>query len=537
MTTRIGIDFGTANTVVARWDHALDRGEPIPLEGLDLLRDGSGGVHQRVIPSLIAFTADGERRWTGAGVTQNPALLDDPRVAVFQSTKSSVTGQAVDVPRTVGARKLSNREAATQFLSDVMAAASLAVGEGDLEIVATAPVEAFDTYRDWLVREVSETAGLSRLRVVDEATAAAVGYSARLRPGDAFMVFDFGAGTLDISVVRVQEPDASGGAGVRAIAKAGADLGGNHIDALVAEHVADLTGVPLGDTATYNRVFRQLLRSSEAAKTTLTHATTATVEAEDPLSGERYRAELSRDDFVALLREKDVLGRVGRALRKTLDSAAALGYPAEKIAQVFLVGGSSLIPAVQDVLRFQFPPDVLRLERPLEAVAAGAAGIAGGYELHDHIQHDYAIRHVNRDTGGYEFETLVRAGSEYPTPEPVRTLTVKAVRDGQRNLGLAVYELAHATYRDAGADLEIVFDADGGARTMAVTAQHRQEQSQLWLNEDNPTFLEADPPATAGTDRFRVEFRIDAHKRLTASAFDLERRVWVLDRQPIVRLS
>lgn len=253
--------------------------------------------------------------------------------------------------------------------------------------------------------------------------------------------------------------------------------------------------MPLGDTAAYNRVFRRLLRSAEAAKTALTHATTAVVEASDPETGELYRTDFSRHDFETLLRERDVLGRVGRALRKTLDSASSAGYPAEEISQVFLVGGSSLMPAVQELLRWQFAPEVLRLDRPLEAVAAGAAGIAGGYELHDHIQHDYAIRHVNRDTGVYEFEPLVRAGSEYPTEEPVRTLTIKAIRDGQRNLGLAVYELAHATYRDAGADLEIVFDADGGARTVAVTAQHRQEHSQLWLNEDNPTFLEAEPPA------------------------------------------
>jgi molecular chaperone DnaK (HSP70) len=538
MTTRIGVDFGTANTVVAGWDRALDRGQPIPLEGLDLLRDGAGDVRQRVIPSLIAFSAEGDRRWTGAAVVRDPALLHHSEIAVFQSTKSSVTGRAIDVPRAVGPRRISNREAATHFLSDVLAAATLAVDTDDLEIVATAPVESFDAYRDWLVREVGDTAGLARLRVVDEATAAAVGYSARLNPGDAFLVFDFGAGTLDISVVRVQEPSATGGgAGVRTIAKAGADLGGNHIDALIAEHAADATGVPLGDTAAYNRIFRRLLHSAEAAKTALTLGTAATVEAEDPETGTTYRIEMSRAEFEKLLRDKDVLGRVGRALRKTLDNASAAGYPADEIAQVFLVGGTSLIPAVQDLLRWQFSPDILRLDRPLEAVATGAACIAGGYELHDHVQHDYAIRHVNRDTGDYEFETLVRAGTEYPTPEPIRTITIKAIRDGQRGLGLAIYELAHATYRDAGADLEIVFDADGGARTVAVTAQHRQERSQLWLNEDNPTFLEATPPARAGVDRFRIDFRIDAQKRLIASAFDLDRRIWVLDQQPIVRLA
>ncbi|TYK52558.1 Hsp70 family protein [Actinomadura decatromicini] len=532
MTTRIGIDFGTANTVVAGWDHTLDRGEPIPLPGLDLSREGSRGVDQRVVPSRIAFSATDDRRWIGAQVTDEVAA--GPGAVVFQSTKSAVTGRAVDIPRRLGGdRTVTAREAATRFLSDVMASAILAVDSGDLEIVATAPVESFDAYRDWLVREVGEDAGGgARLRVVDEATAAAVGYSARLNPGEVFLVFDFGAGTLDTSVVKVLDPsNATAGAAVRTISKAGLDLGGDHIDALLAEHVAEKAGVPFGDTEEYNRVFRELLRSAERAKVALTAADAAVVE-----SGP-YRVEVGRADFEGLLRQKDVLGRVNRALRKTLDGAAAKGFPADEIGKVFLVGGTSLIPAVRDVLSLQFPPDALHLDRPLEAVAAGAAGIAGGYELSDHIQHDYAIRHVNRDTGAYEFETLVRAGTEYPTPEPVKMLTIKAIRDGQRNLGIAVYELAHASYREASSDLEIMFDANGGARTVAVTAQRMQQRSRLWLNEDSPTFLEADPPAKAGIDRFRLDFRVDAQKRLTVSAYDIQRNLLVLDQQPVVRLS
>lgn len=59
----------------------------------------------------------------------------------------------------------------------------------------------------------------------------------------------------------------------------------------------------------------------------------------------------------------------------------------------------------------------------------------------------------------------------------------------------------------------------------------------IWLNEDSPTFLDVDPPAAAGVARFSLDFRIDAQKRLTVSAFDIERRIWVLDRQPVVRLA
>jgi len=537
VTARIGVDFGTANTVVARWDEALGRGEPVPLDGIDLTREASVGVTQRVIPSVIAYGHDGSRRWLGAQVVSRQDLLDDPDVSVFQATKSNLTGRAADIPREVGQRKVTGRDAATQFLGDVMAMAVLAVGSDDLEIVATAPVETFDSYRDWLVRDVAGDTGAARLRVVDEATAAAVGYSARMSPGDAFCVIDFGAGTLDITVVLIQEPDeARGGAGVRVISKVGLDLGGNHIDALLAERAAEAVRLPRGDAIGYNRVFRRLLASAETAKITLTHSGRAVISAADPVTRARYSHQVTRGQFEQLLRDRDILGRVGRGLRKALDGAAARGYPADAIAGVFLTGGSCLIPAVQDVVRLQFNPALVHLDRPLEAVAAGAAGIAGGQELHDHIQHDYEIRHV-ADSGEYQFEPLVRAGTSYPTAEPVRTLTLRAIHHGQRRMGINIYERAHDTWRDDSADMEIIYDAGGGAHTVPVTAQQRQERVRRWLNEESPTFLEVDPPAAAGVARFSLDFRIDAQKRLTVSAFDIERRVWVLDRQPVVRLA
>lgn len=541
MTARIGIDFGTANTVVARWDESRGRGEPVHLDGIDLMRETGGGIRQRVVPSLVAYRHSGRQRWIGAQVCGRPDLLSDPDVAVFQSTKTSVTGRAVDIARTVGDRRITARQAATQFLGDVTALAVLAVGSDDLEIVATAPVETFDTYRDWLVGEVGAGIGTARLRVVDEATAAAVGYSTRMSPGDVFCVLDFGAGTLDVSVVRIEEPATAGaGAGVRAVAKVGLDLGGNHVDGLLAEHAAAQAGVPDLDPIAYNRVFRLLLPAVEAAKVQLGRTEQAEIAVTDPVTGRSYRTEITRSRFEQLLREKDVLGRVNRSLRRALDGAAAKGYPADELAGAFLVGGSCLIPAVQDLVRLQFEPDRVHLDRPLEAVAAGAAGIAGGRELHDHIQHDYAIRHVEQRSGTYGFELVVEAGTTYPTPEPISSITITAIHHGQRRMGLAIYELAHATGAAGGgaaADLEIVFDAGGGARTVAVSAQQRQERSTLWLNEDSPTFLEAEPPAAAGADRFRLDFRVDAQKRLTVSAFDIERRAWVLDRHPVVRLS
>lgn len=532
MTTRIGIDFGTANTVVAGWNESVSRGEPIPLPGLDLLRDGAVGVTQRVIPSLIMFDAAGRR--IGAQVADEIGLADDPRV--FRSTKSVISGRVVDVPRDLGFAKVSNREAATRFLADVMANALLVTGP-DVEIVATAPVEAFDNYRDWLVREVGEEVDAARIRVVDEATAAAVGYSGRMHPGDSFLVFDFGAGTLDVSVVIVNTPDqVSAGAGVRAVSKAGADIGGDQIDLLLTQHVLDPLRLPTGDTTWLNQVTRRTLQSAERAKSRLTREESAVIEV--PLGDSNpVEVAVTRSEFEALLRDSGVIRKVNSALHGALNRAASKGIQLDDLSNVYMVGGSSLIPAVRNVLLDLFPADIVHLDRPLEAVAAGAAGIAGGVELMDHIQHDYAIRHVNPGSGVYEYTVIVSAGTEYPTSEPIAVHTIRATRDGQHHLGLAIFEMAHATYQQSSGDLEIMFDAQGGARAVTVTPQSKQEKSRLWLNEDSPTFLEANPPGKVNLDRFRLEFRIDAQKRLTVSAFDLERRDWVLQQQPVVRLA
>ncbi|MEV6104008.1 Hsp70 family protein [Streptomyces sp. NPDC051940] len=525
MTVRIGLDFGTANTVVAHWDAGRGEALPVPLGGVERVRDAAG-VLQRVVPSRIAYEPHGERRLIGA-------RADGEGAGVFQSMKNYVAGRTADIPRRVGARRITARGAATDYLTDLMALTVLAVGAGDLEIVATAPVESFDPYRDWLVGEVAAGGGFAgtRLRVVDEASAAAAGYGARLGPGAVFCVVDFGAGTLDVSVVRV-EGDGPAGPGVRTVAKAGAALGGTHIDALLAQQAA--AGVPRGDAVAYNRVFRLLTSSAEDAKIALSSgADRAVIRTADG----SVRHEVTRGCLDALLRDADVIGRFARVLRRALDASADHGCPAAAIDQVFLVGGSCLLPAVRDAVTLQFAPDAVRVDRPLEAVAAGAAAIAGGRELSDHVQHDYAIRHLDPATGGFAYETVVRAGTPYPTDAPVKTLTLTAVHDGQTRLGLAVFELTHATGRDADAGLELVYDPSGGVRALPVTPEQRTDRATLWLNEHSPTFLTATPPARAGEDRFRVDFHIDAQKRLTVRAYDLLRHRWAVEGLPVVRLS
>jgi molecular chaperone DnaK (HSP70) len=537
MVRRIGVDFGTANTVVAEWDDGTSSGRALELGALDVVRPSRRGLSQRVIPSLIRYELDDAtlRTRLGAQVLSEPESETGPSLT-FRNTKSQVSGRAVDVPAFLGTHALSGKQAASDFLSSVMQAALLAVNDPSTEFVLTAPVEAFDRYSEWLV-EVAEAVGTGRIRITDEATAAAVGYSARMRPGDAFMVIDFGAGTLDVAVVRIEEPDKASSGSVRSIAKGGIDLGGTHMDMLIAEHLlAEMMSIPMGEAET--ALLRgQLVREAEKAKVALSDNYVTTIEFNHPTTGAVVERELSRAEMEDILDKGGVLGRFGQLVNKVMGDATQRGYDENSLTNVFLVGGSTLVPAIARFVHQRFDPGIVHSDRPLEAVAVGAAAQAGGMELFDHIQHDYAIRHVNSGSGDYEFTTLVAAGTEYPTEEPIASFGVKGIRDGQTHLGLAIFEMAHAIYREASSELELVFQPDGSARTLSVTPQRKLENSRVWLNEGNPTFLEADPPAKAGIERFRLEFRIDDRKRLTVSAFDVERREWVLDHHPVVRLS
>lgn len=532
---RLGIDFGTANTVVCTWNEELEVGEPLVLEGLDQVRLGSLDLEQRVIPSVCAYSRIADVSLFGSQVSLSREALSDYQL--FKFMKSVATNRVANVPSPVFGRQIRPKEAAAEFLQRVIGNSLLVVDDPDVELVLTAPIESFDEYRDWLIHEVVQPLGLTRLRIVDEATAAAVGYSARLKPDDPILVFDFGAGTLDVTVV-VVEKDVAGTlkSGVRTIAKRGADLGGKHIDVLLIRSCVDYWGIPKGDTRLLKEVQTRLSSEVERAKIELTTSQDSVVSVLHPYSGDLLQRRISRGEFEQLLDEEDFLGKVARTLRSTLDEASNKGIRSDDLKAIFMVGGTSLVPCVGRIVRQLFSPERVFFDSPLEAVARGAASIAGGHELSDFIQHDYAIRHVDSETGQYQFPVIVSAGSTYPSDGVIFTKNVRATYDGQIQLGIQIYELANREAAEASADLEMQMDGDGGLRLVSVSTQSKEEKRSVWLNEKSPTFLEANPPAKAFDDRFRVEFGIDSYKRLTVSAFDLLRGIWVLSNQPVVRL-
>jgi molecular chaperone DnaK (HSP70) len=529
MPGRLAVDFGTSNTVVAGWDDRFSAGVPLHLPEFGQ-RYRQGQEEISFIPSLIHYAEDG-RRWLGQQVLERD-LYRSPRT--FRWMKRYITHRSPFKLRLEG-RQLSPFDAGRDFLSAILLYAAEEIRLGDEEVAFTVPVEAFEHYEDWLAG-VAERAGMPRFRLIDEPSAAALGYGAHIQPGDVYLIFDFGGGTLDVSAVLIEaEAQAKTGRRCRVLGKAGAELGGTSFDQWLLAEVLARNGCSDADEVV-RRVSNSLLVACEQAKEQLSFDDRAEISVTDPVTGAMLAAEITRGRFEEILDEREAYTQVDRTIRRALNAARERGYREEDVKAVLMVGGSSQVPAIQQLLRRIFGRERVMLDRPLDAVARGAAAFVAGVDFYDHIQHDYAVRYVNRQRGEYDYQLIVRRGTPYPA-EGVSRLTVKAALEGQTQLGLAIFELGETLQPNGGQPFELVFDPTGAARIIQVEPDEAERRTRFWMNEENPTFLAADPPARQGEARFEVEFSIDGNKRLLITARDLLTGRIMQQHYPVVKLT
>ncbi len=531
MAGRLAIDFGTSNTVIAVWDETEQEGVPLHIPDY-------GRFHQRgdepfsVIPSLIHYAAD-RRHWIGGQVLEQD-LYESERT--FRWMKRYISSRS-PVKQRIDGKMRSYFEAGKDFLSAVLLFAAEELSIGDEEIALTVPVEAFEHYENWL-SDVAEAIGMPRFRIIDEPSAAALGYGAHIQPGDVYLIFDFGGGTLDVSVMLIEEQEGSQlGRRCRVLGKAGVEIGGAVIDQWLFQEV-----LRQNNRQDYDEDVRQLSRAllveCERVKERLSAHDMAEITLKHPDTGMVLSAVFTRQQLEDLLDEHDTFTAIDQTIRRALKRSYERGYGEEHIKSVLMVGGSSQIPSIQKIVRRIFGKERVMLNRPLDAVARGAAAFVAGIDFYDHIQHNYAIRYVNREKGGYDYRIVVDRGIPYPTQAPLDKLTIKATYDGQTQLGIAIFEIGEQYKRNRGGQtMELVFDPSGAARIAPVTPDDEDRRTYFWMNEHNPTFLHAEPAAKQGEARFEVEFEIDGNKRLLITARDLKTDQTMLRDYPVVKLT
>ncbi len=365
----IGIDLGTTNTVVA---HVKD-GRPVVIPGrtgtpvtpsmitFDL--DGSFHVGQRAVDRQVLYperTVHGSKRLLGR--TYRSDVAQDLQTH-FAYPIGEADGQRFGVR--LGQRVVSMDTIAARILDEVRTCAEAALGERVRAAVVTVPAYFSEAQRE-AVRRAAREANLVVHRIVNEPTAAAVAYGSKLKGRVRLVVWDFGGGTFDCSVVAVEDDE------VQVLATGGDNfLGGTDFDDLIAAHL--LAEFQAREGLIFDPTLQQIARlrqAAEVAKVLLSSEDEAAIEIVELTQEPRLdlRTTLTREKFTSI-----TSGLVDRAVGIACDVLGRAGITPAQIDDVVLVGGSTRIFAVQDAVARLFGRRPSKRINAEEAVALGAA--------------------------------------------------------------------------------------------------------------------------------------------------------------------
>ena len=484
MSKIIGIDLGTTNSVVA----VMEGGEPT------VITNSEGG---RTTPSVVAFTKDGSRL---VGQVAKRQAVTNPENTVYSIKRfmgrryNEVTEEIKQVPYKVqgagngdvrisaGGKDWSPPEISAIILQKMKQSAEDYLGQKVDKAVITVPAYFNDSQRQ-ATKDAGKIAGLEVMRIVNEPTAAALAYGLDKKKDETIAVFDFGGGTFDVSILEVGE-------GVVEVKSTNGDthLGGDDIDERLIEWIIEEFKKDQGIDLSHDKMALQRLKEA-AEKAKIELSSTMETEVNLPFvtadqSGPKHLAmKLTRARFEQLV--EPILARLRGPVETALKDA---GVDAKKIDEVVLVGGSTRIPKVQEMVRDMFGKEPNKSVNPDEVVAIGAAvqaGVLSG-EKTDILLLDVTPLSLGIETLGGVFTKLIERNTTIPTR---KSEIFSTASDNQTSVEVHVLQ---------------------GERPMAG---------------DNRTLgkfhLVGIPPAPRGMPQVEVTFDIDANGIVNVSAKDM----------------
>lgn len=489
MSKIIGIDLGTTNSCVA----VMENGEPV------VIQNSEGG---RTTPSIVGFTAKGDRI---VGQPAKNQMVTNPKNTVYSVKRlighrfGELQGEATKLPYTVldngsdcriqveqngEKKKFSPQEISAFILQKMKKTAEDYLGEEVTEAVITVPAYFNDSQRQ-ATKDAGKIAGLDVKRIINEPTAAslAFGFNKDQKQDKVIAVYDLGGGTFDISILEL-------GDGVFEVKSTNGDthLGGDDWDRtiinwLIKEFKND-TGI---DLSADPMAMQRLREAAENAKIQLSSQTSTDINlpfiTADSTGPKHLQKNLTRAQFEKMT--DDLFERTKEPCRKALADA---DISADKIDEVLLVGGSSRMPKVQEVVKQIFGKEGSRAVNPDEAVAVGAA-IQGGVlkgDVKDVLLLDVTPLSLGIETMGGVMTKLIPRNTTIPTK---KSQVFSTAADGQTAVSIHVLQ---------------------GEREMAA-------QNRTLGNFD----LVGIPPAPRGVPQIEVTFDIDANGIVHVSAKDL----------------
>jgi molecular chaperone DnaK (HSP70) len=537
--TVVAIDFGTSNTIVSflepdtKTPKTLRFGEMSRL--FPLKTKAGDAIAVPTIPTLVYVKEPGHFILGQQVRAQRLGLARPERL--FKAFKRELVADFHSPPRQIDGYSYDAATISELFLKEIWQQLQ-AQHIYPTQLIFTVPVGAFDRYLSWF-RDLTQRLGVEAVQWVDESTAAALGY-AIARSGSLVLAIDFGGGTLDLSLVRTASPssplsvppeprrDDKGGQifQAQAIAKSDAYVGGEDVDLWIARDCLRRQGLSRGAIGEVG--WQNLLEIAERLKIRLSQEMHAKESWLDEETFAAYEIELSREQLENILETQQFLGQLRASLDEVLAIASSKGIAKDDIEQVLLVGGSCLIPAVQQLIISYFGKAKVKLGKPFEAVSHGALALSQVGEVEDYLRHSYAIRLWDPYIQSYSYFPLIEGGSKYPCKreEPV-VLQVKT--DGQTEIRLDIGEVAETSRA------EVTFDAWGRMTSSQLFRQCDYHSLESHRQEVCVAHLE--PPGKTGVDRIAVTFEVDEQRVLLATVRDLLTDRMLLERGAIAQLK
>ncbi len=479
----IGIDLGTTNSCVA----VMEGGDPV------VIPNSEGG---RTTPSVVAFTQDGERL---LGQVAKRQAVTNPQNTVY-SIKRFVGRRHAEVPTEIGevpfdvvqgtgdlaAVQIGDKtytppEISAMVLQKMKQTAEDYLGETVTQAVITVPAYFNDSQRQ-ATKDAGKVAGLEVMRIVNEPTAAALAYGLDKKSDEKIAVYDLGGGTFDVSILELGE-------GVFEVKSTNGDthLGGDDLDQRLIDWLADEFKNESGiDLRNDPMALQRLKEAAEKAKCELSSSVQTDVNlpfiTADASGPKHLNLTLARSKFEQLV--EDLIDRTKGPCIQAIKDA---GVSPSEIDEVILVGGSTRIPRVQELVKELFGKDPHRGVNPDEVVAVGAAiqaGVLSG-EVKDVLLLDVTPLSLGIETLGSVMTRLIDRNTTIPTK---KSEIFSTAADSQPSVEIHVLQ---------------------GERDMA---------------NDNRTIgrfhLDGIPPAPRGVPQIEVTFDIDANGILNVSAKD-----------------
>lgn len=481
----IGIDLGTTNSVVA----VLENGEPVVIANAE----GS-----RTTPSVVAFNKNKERI---VGQTARRQAVINPENTIFSIKRlmgksyeeaqaeakllpyEIVAGTASDARVKIPAtnKVYSPQEISAMILSKLKKDAEAYLGEEVTQAVITVPAYFNDSQRQ-ATKDAGKIAGLEVLRIINEPTAASLAYGLDKRASEVILVFDLGGGTFDVSILEV-------GDGVVEVRSTSGDthLGGDDWDQRIIDWLADEFKKDQGfDLRNDRQALQRLKEAAEKAKIELSNMVQTEINlpfiTADASGPKHLNMTLSRAKFEQL--SADLMKRLESPVTQALKDA---GLTKNDIQEVVLVGGSTRMPMVQEMVEKMLGKTPNKSVNPDEVVAVGAAIQAGVLtnEIKDILLLDVTPLSLGLETLGGVMTKLIERNTTIPVK---KTEIFSTAADNQTGVDVVVYQ---------------------GERPMA--------KDNMLLGQFQLTGL---PPAPRGVPQIEVTFDIDANGILNVSAKD-----------------